>query len=404
MGKTKITARNILSVPDGRYLIDQSLYLVVRREGKSRTFFFRYSINGVRRDLSLGAAADKSLAVVKTEAAKLRGQVAQGIDPKEERDGQKASAKRPEDETFSEYALRVSPIIHAARSYRNPIAIYQYDHALKKYAIPIIGNVPIGQITHEEILQCLRPIWGTHTSTAKKLRSILSFICNYARAEGILSTNPALWSGGLDIFLPPPARVHQTRHHTAPALDDLKTVVNDLRSHSSVTSYAAAYLLALTACRRSEIVGLKWSEVDFEGRTISIPPERRKDGKDIPFVIPLSAQALSLLRNRPTKSDYVFPSKVCKGHLNTKTVLIMLQKTIARTGVPTTLHGFRSTFRDWAAENGVDSTVAEKCLMHSAGSKVVQAYLRTDLLDARRPVMQLWADAIDPIAEPLASE
>ena len=145
----------------------------------------------------------------------------------------------------------------------------------------------------------------------------------------------------------------------------------------------------LTACRVGETSGAKWSEFDFENNIWSIPPERRKDGKPYPHRVPLSRQALEVLKSIERTSEFVF---AINGEEGSKYSLTTMFKRM--TGTNATMHGFRSTFRDWAAENEINDSVAEKCLMHSAGNAVVQAYQRSDLLELRRPVMQAWADAV----------
>ena len=256
------------------------------------------------------------------------------------------------------------------------------------YVYPIIGNKRIDEIKRTDVLAVLQPIWITKNETAQKIRTRLENILAYAVNDGYLEFNCALWKGNLDQYLPPPSKVRTVQHYTSMPFEELQEKIGFFLPTNNRTRQIIVFTI-LTACRVGETSGAKWSEFDFENNIWSIPPERRKDGKPYPHRVPLSRQALEVLKSIERTSEFVF---AINGEEGSKYSLTTMFKRM--TGTNATMHGFRSTFRDWAAENEINDSVAEKCLMHSVGNAVVQAYQRSDLLELRRPVMQAWADAV----------
>lgn len=388
-----VTAKTLRTLPEGRHLIEAGLYLVVR--GTSRKYFLRYSINGRRRDLALGDPATKTLTVVKQEAARCRALIAQGIDPKEERD--KARAKRDErPETFGEFFERAFPVYLAKRHYKQNGTDKMYRAIVVTYALPHLRDTPVRDLQLSHIRACLDPIWQKIPGQARKLAWLLEHLLNLSRLEGGLAgPNPAQWRGNLEAFYPQVRSLRPVQHREALAVDELRDALRAMLEQPDLCACAVA-LTALTASRVTEIKDAKWSEVDFTTATLTIPPERRKDRKQEPHRVPLSRQALQVLKDAraaaPAESEYIFPSTT--GRTLVRGTLIRTLKKHSRPDA--TMHGLRSTFRDWAAETGVQDVLAEKQLMHAFGSAVVQAYQRSDLLEQRRPVMQAWADEIIP--------
>ena len=388
-----VSAKNLRTLPPGRHLIESGLYLVVR--GKSRKYFLRYSLNGRRRDLALGDPATKTLTVVKQEAARCRALIAQGIDPKEERDkARKTKSEKPE--TFGEFFERVFPVYLAKRHYKKNGTDKMYRAIIETYGIPILRDIPVRDLRLQHIRACLDPIWEKIPFQARKLSWLLEHLLNLARIEGIHEgQNPAQWRGNLEAFYPRVRALHPVRHREALAVEELRDALRKMLEHPSLQALAIA-LVALCASRVSEIKDAKWDEVDFSTATLSIPPERRKDGKPFPHRVPLSRQAMkifSLAKEKTTTvSPFIFPG-ISGRALNRGNFVATLKK---YSRPDATMHGLRSTFRDWAAETGVQDALAEKQLMHAYGSVVVQAYQRSDLLEQRRPVMQQWADEILP--------
>lgn len=389
-----VTAKTLRTLPEGRHLIEAGLYLVVR--GASRKYFLRYSINGRRRDLALGDPTTKTLTVVKQEAARCRALIAQGIDPKEERD--KARAKRAErPETFGEFFERAFPVYLAKRCYKKNGTDKMFRSIVVNYGLPYLRDIPVRDLQLAHIRSCIDAIWPTIPGQARKLAWLLEHLLNLALLEGILTgPNPARWKGNLEAFYPDVKAIRPVKHREALSIEELREAIRSMLEQPKLQTLEVI-LIALTASRRTEIKDARWNEVDWGSSTLNIAPERRKDGKQEPHRVPLSHQALEVLKRARAESDsdYIFPNSVGRPFAR-NTPLYTLQK---HSRADATLHGLRSTFRDWAAENGVQDVLAEKQLMHVFGSTVVQAYQRSDLLEQRRPVMQAWADAIMPKEE-----
>lgn len=264
----------------------------------------------------------------------------------------------------------------------------QWRQSLRDYAVPVLGKLDVSGITRHDILRVLQPIWLTKTDTATKLRSRLEILFDYFIREGLREKeNPARWKGGLEFDLPSPYKNRPQKHHEAPSVADLCKAAPRLLETG--TGRCALFGI-LTACRLNEFLKARWSEIDFASKTFSVPPERRKDGKQVPHRVPLSLQAIALLKLLSKKGDFVFSGKAAA------TFCLDAPRKALRDAIlkPVTMHGCRSTFRDWCAEESVDRVVAEKCLMHATGNEVEQAYQRSDLLEQRRKVMQAWSDVI----------
>ena len=393
----KITQRNVMSVPDGKYAIGDNLLLVVRRNGTSRYFAFRYVFAGKRRELSLGRPSFRTLAAAKEEAARCQLLLTQGIDPKLERE-RANDDQNALDPTFEEFCKIAIPEIANVRRYRSKNTIPIYESKIRRFAFPFFGQKRLSQITADDVLASLQPIWETTNRTASMYRGFLEMIFTHARAKGLMKIqNPAVWKGNLDAFLPPETKVRNVQHRHAVSVDQAKFVVRESILRKS-QGLKALFVIILTASREHEIVSLRWSECDFEEKIISIPPERRKDGRPFPHRIPMSKQVEALLQAMPRNGEFVFPM----ADDSTRPMWTRAPYKGMETMNPDfewTVHGFRSTFRDWAAENGIPSDLAEKSLMHKTGNVVEQAYQRSDLLELRRPVMQQWADELISVAE-----
>lgn len=382
----KVTAKSALTLPDGRYLVEPQLYLVVRRGGLSRTYFIRYTLDGRRRDFSLGSAKDKTLAVVKAEAAQVRSLLARGIGPKDARDRERAERARPLVPTFAEYVPGALDELKHLRHWAERSA-WTYQ-ALANIALRDAGFASrrLDEITVENVKDFLTGVWDQYKN-AHHLRGLLEMIFTLARRDGFMTIpNPALWRGNLDAYLPLKTKERRPEHFHAISLDALRDALRVLIT-GECQSDPAIIFLALTACRRDEVLFMRWSEVDFDTRTFSVPPERRKDRRPEPHVVPLSDQALALLAHwKKTRASLLCDRRFASRRL----------KKVSG-DEDATLHGMRSTFRDWCAETGKDPILAEKSLMHATGNAVQQAYQRSDLLEQRRPLMQAWADTILPM-------
>lgn len=383
----KVTAKNIFTLPEGRHSVAPNLNLRVR-DGK-RTYVLRYCIGGKRKDKHLGSANELSLTEAKRLADKLRSELAEGKLPRTARDKLAEKLKEADAPTFEKYALEAIEKIASVRVWKNAKHKAQWFATVRAYAFPVLGKKKLSEIKKTDVLEVLRPIWSTKTETASRVRGRLENIFSYAVTDGLMEFNPAIWRGNLDRDLPPPSKIQIVEHHEAMPLEVLQEKISCFYPASDRTRQVILFTI-LTASRVGESVPARWDEIDWENRIWSVPPERRKDQKPYPHRVPLSDQAMELLNSIERKGEEIFCLKA--DDLGSRYSLAHLLQRITKTTA--TMHGFRSTFRDWAAENGVPDTIAEKCLMHVTGNAVVQAYQRSDLLEQRREVMQAWADAV----------
>lgn len=383
----KVTAKNIFTLPEGRHSVAPNLNLRVR-DG-TRTYVLRYCIGGKRKDKHLGSANELSLTEAKRLADKLRSELAEGKLPRTARDKLAEKLKEADAPTFEKYALEAIEKIASVRVWKNAKHKAQWFATVRAYAFPVLGKKKLSEIKKTDVLEVLRPIWSTKTETASRVRGRLENIFSYAVTDGLMEFNPAIWRGNLDRDLPPPSKIQIVEHHEAMPLEVLQEKISCFYPASDRTRRVILFTI-LTASRVGESVPARWDEIDWENRIWSVPPERRKDQKPYPHRVPLSDQAMELLNSIERKGEEIFCLKA--DDLGSRYSLAHLLQRITKTTA--TMHGFRSTFRDWAAENGVPDTIAEKCLMHVTGNAVVQAYQRSDLLEQRREVMQAWADAV----------
>ncbi len=379
----KLRASDVLSLGDGRYSDGQGLYLRVR--GASRAWILRFKRNGKTSDFGLGSAYDVPLSQARIKAQELRLKLrneAEVISPKQEF----MRALRAHDPTFSEVFPRCIENQRTVRQWRTEAQALRWERTIRKYALPVIGDKELRRITRDDILSILRPIWGTRTETASNLQRYLSAVFVYASSQGIFSgQNPAAWVGGLDQFLPAPSKVQRVEHHAALPWKDVPDLFDNLGCRLSIVAKAIMFGV-LTAARANEFVLATWDEIDFEAGVWSCP--RRKDGRPEPHRVPLSPEVLEWLKTFPRVNQYLFPGTHLRGHISLESPIKMLHQL----KIDVTIHGMRSTFRDWAAENGYDRILAEKALQHATGNEVEQAYQRSDLLELRRPMMKAWTD------------
>ena len=391
---TTVTQRTVGTLPDGRHLIEQNLYLVVRNNGKHRHYVFRYVFNDKRFDLSFGNINKLRLAEAKEQAVKCRSLLAQGINPKDIRDKRKAlSAKK---QTFSEFFYETFPRIMKVKSYKREKSEIGFRRHIEMYCIPHFGSKPIEDITTTDVVEALTDIWEKIPTTANTTRQNLEQVFYFAIQAGVYKgSNPATWRGCCDVWLKSPTKIKEERHHDSLSFAEVCNMAELASKRLSVPTFSLVLFIALIACRASEARLMQWTEIDFENKIFTIPPERRKVRSTEPFRVPLSEQALCVINQQPRISPYVFCNRTTKKPLCLASPLTLLKR-IAKS---TTTHGLRSTFRDWCEHNEVPEKIAESSLMHSLGGSVRKAYQRDDLCELRRPHMQRWADAILPMAK-----
>jgi integrase len=338
--------------------------------------------------MGLGSLNAVSLSEARARAAEARRLTSAGIDPIAARSAQNAArwavaAKQVTFEDAAEAYIRS----HKA-GWRNAKHGDQWRNTLKGYAYPLIGALPVQQIDSGLVVRVLEPIWTTKPETAGRVRQRMEAVLDAATARGHrVGENPARWRGHLDSLLPALAKVKRVQHHPALPYADLGAFMAELRKQEGLAAQAME-LLILTATRTTECIAARWSEIDLENDLWTIPAERIKAGRA--HRIPLSAPAVALLRKlaEAKVADFIFPGRPGKPLSNG--ALLALLKRMKRTDL--TAHGFRSTFRDWAAEQtNYPREVAEMALSHAISDKVEAAYRRGDLLDKRRRLMEAWA-------------
>jgi integrase len=385
-----LTTLQVKSAPPGRHADGGGLHLLVK-PSLARSWVFRFMLNGRSRDVGLGAAGQggMSLADARDEAAALRLKVKAGIDPLDERDREAAQAlaaaqaAKVAGTTFREMATAY--IAANEESWRNPKHRQQWANTLTTYVYPVIGDLPVGEVDTGHVLKILEPIWKGKAETASRVRGRIETILDNAKARGYRQgENPARWRGHLAQILP--ARTRLSRgHHKAVAYEKIPAFVGALHNREAVAALALEFTI-LTAARSGEVIGGRWSEIDLDKAIWIIPADRMKAAKE--HRVPLSGRAVAILEGlKPLGSEWLFPG--ARGDKLSGMAMAMLMR---RMKVDATVHGFRSSFRDWAAEcTGYAHEVAEMALAHTIENKVERAYRRGDLFDKRRRLMDDWA-------------
>ena len=383
----RLSARKVVSATKpGRYIDGGGLHLVVS-SNKSRKWVFRFGAHGQQRDMGLGALRDVSLPQARQLAATARMLVRSGSDPIAERARlQRLSAAVP---TFGQAADEL--IAGIERGFRNERHREQWRTTLATYAAPLRSK-PVDQITTEDVLGVLQPIWSAKAETASRLRGRIERVLDAARARGHRSgENPARWRGHLDALLPKRPR-HARGHHAAMPFDDVPGFVAKLRQKEGSGARALEFLI-LTAARSGEVFGARRSEFDLDTKLWIVPAGRMKGGRE--HRVPLSDRALEIVSDMLAahSSEFVFPGARVGKHLSPTTLAITLHRMEA--GV--TVHGFRSAFRDWVGERThFTRETAEAALAHMVGDATERAYRRGDALEKRRELMNSWAAFCEP--------
>ena len=365
------------------------LYLHVSKTG-AKSWIYRFMLRGKSRDMGLGGLDVVSLSDARARALEARKLVKAGIDPIEERNSERArqAVDAASSMTFAECA-RAMIKSHEA-GWRNAKHRSQWRNTLATYAYPVFGHLPVDSIDTGLVMQVIEPLWTTKTETASRLRGRIEAVLDWAAAREYRSgENPARWRGHLDKLLPKRDRVQRVKHHAALPYDEVAAFLQTLRSRDAVAARGLEFLI-VTAARPGEVYGATWNEINLDKAVWTVPGERMKSGTE--HRVPLSDRAMDLIEEmRQLRiSDFVFPGQG-QGRPLSNMAFLQLMKRMGRDDL--TAHGFRSTFRDWAAEcTNYPREVAEAALAHAVGSKVEAAYRRGDLFDKRRKMMQDWAN------------
>ena len=386
--------------------IGGGIYLTIK-PGGSASFGYRYQIKGKRRQIGLGAYCPNTntLTMARTNAIDLKAMINKGIDPIEQSVQERSralaaeKANKIEDEknqaTFKKVALEY--IESKKAEWKNVKHHQQWINTLTTYAFPIIGHIPVADVETVHVLAILKPIWNTKTETATRVRTRLEAVLSYAEAHNWRSGgNPARWRDHLSVILPSPQKLKELKHHSALPYGELPSFMGIL-SKTDGMGARALELTILTATRTKESLGARWEEFDLNNQVWTIPKERMKAG--VEHRIPLCDQAINIITKMADHkmSDYVFP-KCSNGKPLSNAGMSSVLKRLERTDI--TVHGFRSTFRDYVAEKtNTPGRIAEAALAHKLKDASEAAYQRGDLIEKREILMQLWGNYCYPTGE-----
>lgn len=386
MARRALSATQVTALHDlGTHWVDRNLYLQIKPRG-ARSFLYRYEREGKTTWIGLGAASRVSLSKAREEADRMRVRMGDGFDPVVEKAAVKeATTLKVKQPSFAECADRY--IKDHRDGWKSDKHAEQWPSTIRMYVNPVVGKKAVDQITVEDVLKVLKPIWSSKPETATRVRGRVEKILGWAEAMGYRSgTNPAQLRGGaLEHLLPPIGKVQKVEHHKAVPYAELPKLMKELRQNDSTSAKALRFTI-LTAARTSEVREATWDEIDLEQKVWTIPSERMKAGRE--HRVPLSSAAIDLLNSLPRSSRFIFPGPTGRGLSNM--AMLQLLRSVRDDGA--TVHGFRSSFRDWAAEQtDVPREVVEACLAHAVGDGAELAYKRTDFLEKRRALMQVWA-------------
>jgi integrase len=396
-----LTPLQVKSAKPGRHADGDGLHLLVKQTG-ARSWVYRFMLDGRARDVGLSRCPEAiellrrsggeelTLAQARAIAAIYRMKVKAGIDPLAEREEHAAKitadkqARQAASVTFK--AMAETFLTAKEDGWRNSKHRQQWHNTLASYVHPVIGGMGVADIDTPHVLQVLEPIWKEKPETASRVRGRIEVILDAAKVRGYRKgENPARWRGHLAQILP--ARGRLTRgHHKAAEYEAVPNILKDLQKRKAVAALALEFTI-LTAARTGEVIGATWAEVDLDRAVWTVPADRMKAAKE--HRVPLSPRAVEILTatkklDRPT----LFPGQR-GGQLSGMAMSMLLR----RMSIEATVHGFRSSFRDWAAEcTGYPQEVCEMALAHSIGNKVEAAYRRGDLFEKRRRLMVDWAE------------
>ncbi|RVM82595.1 tyrosine-type recombinase/integrase [Sinorhizobium meliloti] len=392
-----ITASKAVKLRDGG-----GLWLVTK--GGGRYWIFSYTFAGMRREMGLGPLHTVGLADAREKAEEARAMVRRGLDPIAARKEEQADT--PKLTTFGAYADAFIDAAVKAGRWRGAKTEARWRNLLENHAKPIRAK-SLASIKTKDVIAVLNPIWGSKQETAEKLREAIERVLDAAKVEGHRAgENPAAWKGNLEHAMHKPNQLATTSHHAAMPHVDLPAFMKKLAEVGGVSARALEIAI-LTACRSGEVRGAVWSEVDLKAKVWTIPPVRMKSGKL--HRVPLSDEAVRLFKKMKEQSinDLVFPGIRDKKPLSD----MSLSKALTSAGGGAyTVHGFRSSFRDYSTEIAhAPREIAEAALAHAVGDTVERSYARSDALERRRALMQAWADylsspsAIDSPTKPSVS-
>jgi integrase len=375
------TAREVAAwTKPGRYAVGHGVYLQISRPWNTKAWIFRYRRDGRARHMGLGSANYVTLSEARERGYELRRQLIHGADPlKAKRDTKQARRLAGERaKTFKQCALDY--IAAHEDNWRGNSSRRQWIGSLTNHVFPKIGDMPVSAVDVAAVLSVLDPISRQIPETARRIKSRLALVLDWAAARDLRPhDNPAKRSNLL------PKRKPKAQHFAALPYTALPSFMVELRRRQEISARALEFAI-LTAARPGEVLGARWSEVDKADATWTIPGERMKGGK--PHRVPLSSRAVELLAALSQEGDFVFPGRRYGGKQDVNSLVLLLR----RMGHAVTAHGFRATFRTWAGERtNYPREIIEAALAHVIGDAAEQAYARGDMLARRRRLMDDWA-------------
>ena len=408
----KLTVRGIdkLCKP-GRYGDGQGLWFQVRAPDvgrkrppadAARSWLFRFAWMGRQRQMGLGPYPDVGLAEAREAAHAARKAVRDGQDPIASKHQKAATSKADAARMTFDGVVKLYLADHEG-TWRNSKHRAQWQTTLATYAAPVFGDWQVRDVDTGAVMRVIQPLWREKTETASRVRGRIETILDYASAQGWRAgDNPARWRGHVENLLPKRARVAKVEHHAALPWADIGAFMRAVEQQAGTGSLALRFAV-LTAARTGEVIGARWSEMSLDKATWTVPADRMKAGRE--HRVPLSPSAVKLLHQmlpgRALGCDgFVFPGAKAKAGLSNMSLAAVLKR-MKRDDI--TVHGFRSTFRQWAGERTtVAREVAEAALAHSLKDKTEAAYARNDLFDRRRTLMDQWAVFCATVEAPAA--
>jgi integrase len=384
----KLNTKTIIGLSSGKHHDGRGLYISIKTKGLGK-WSYRYRLHKVSREMGLGRFPDVSLREARERADDARRMVARSKDPLVEKKKAKILQEQKQNQRFSDFANMFIDTNKSA--WRNPKSEQQWRNTINTYALPILDKKPFSDINKDDVIEVLLPIWVSKTETARRLQQRLSRIFVFAKTrEWYFKDDPASWRGHLVNVLPDPYKIQRRKHHASLHQKEAPLFFKQLMERGTLSALALK-LQMLTATRTKEIIQAEFDEFDLDRRVRTIPEEKMKAGKE--HSIPLSDQAVTIINTvrRLHNHKYLFTNIDTGRHISNGAMLVFLKKNFPSLKI--TVHGFRSTFTNWAEEQGkYPFNAIDFCLAHQLPSQVIKAYLRTDLFPIRKQIMQDWAN------------
>lgn len=369
----------------GLYPDGAGLYLQVSASG-AKSWLFRFRFAGRERQAGLGSLKTYGLDDARTAATECRKLLDQGIDPIEAKKARRAHARVTAATSLTFEQCAAAYIAANEPAWRNAKHAAQWPSTLRNYVYPVFGSLPVSQIDTGLVMKVVEPLWKTKPETASRVRGRIETVLSWAKARNYRAgDNPARWRGHLDQLLPPRRKVAKVKHHVALPYSEVPAFVARLRGEKGMAALALRFAI-LTAARTGEVIGATWDEIDLTAKLWIVPAERMKGGRE--HRVPLSSAALDVLRATPGNGP-LFHGGTVGGPLSNMAMLALLER-MDRGDI--TVHGFRSSFRDWCGdETSFPRDLAELALAHQVGDATEQAYRRGDGFEKRRKLMDAWS-------------